>query len=114
MTSAAVHSPMLVGSMRIRLMSNNARKALIFGVIALAATAGYATGAASQSQHTPKGWNYEIKDGKRVPKSGNRVTNPDGSWREETRQGNCVTIKERSASGEYKETRQCDPGNKPS
>jgi len=45
-----------------------------------------------------------------VPK-GNRVTNADGSWREEVRQGNCVTIKERSASGEYKETRQCNPGN---
>ena len=43
-----------------------------------------------------------------MPK-GNRVTNPDGSWREEVRQGNCVTIKERSAAGEYKETRQCNP-----
>ena len=40
----------------------------------------------------------------------NRVTKPDGSWREEIRQGNCVTIKERSATGEYKETRQCNPG----
>ena len=65
---------------------------------------------AAQSQPTPKGWNYEIRDGKRVPKS-DRQTNADGSWREETRQGNCVTIKERSASGEYKETRQCNPGN---
>jgi len=45
-----------------------------------------------------------------VPK-GNRVTNPDGSWREELKQGNCVTIKERSAAGEYKETRQCNPGS---
>ena len=35
-----------------------------------------------RDQQTPKGWSYEIKDGKRVPK-GNRVTNPDGSWREE-------------------------------
>jgi hypothetical protein len=61
-----------------------------------------------QGQQTPKGWNYEIRDGKRVPKA-NRVTNQDGSWREEMRQGNCVTIKERSASGEYKETRQCNP-----
>ena len=38
-----------------------------------------------------------------------RVTNPDGSWREEIRQGNCVTIKQRSATGEYKESRQCNP-----
>ncbi len=51
----------------------------------------------------PKGWNYEIKDGKRVPK-GNRVTNADGSWREEVRQGSCVTVKEKTANGEYKET----------
>ena len=57
---------------------------------------------------TPRNWNYEIKDGKRVPKS-NRVTNADGSWREESKQGNCITVKERSASGEYKETRQCNP-----
>ena len=58
-------------------------------------------------QQTPRDWNYEIKDGKRVPK-GNRQVNADGSWREEIRQGKCVTIKERSAAGEYKETRKCD------
>jgi hypothetical protein len=89
-------------------MSKAAMKALLLGAIALAATAGYATIAAAQNQQTPKNWNYEIKDGKRVPK-GNRVTNPDGSWREVVRQGNCVTIKEKSAAGEYKETRQCNP-----
>ena len=95
-----------------RLMNRTATKALLAGAIALAATAGTATAAnaqAQQAQHTPKGWNYEIKNGQRVPK-GNRVTNPDGSWREEVRQGNCVTIKEKSAAGEYKETRQCNPG----
>jgi ABC-type sugar transport system substrate-binding protein len=92
-------------------MNRTAKRALVLGAVALAATAGYATAASAQSQQTPKGWSYEIKDGKRVPKAGNRVTNPDGSWREEVRQGNCVTIKERSASGEYKETRQCNPSN---
>ena len=93
-------------------MKRTATRALVLGVIALAATAGYATIAAAQSsgqQRTPSGWNYEIRDGKRVPKATNRVTNADGSWREELRQGNCVTIKEKSATGEYKETRQCDP-----
>ena len=85
-------------------------RALMLGAAACAAAVGFATTAYAQNQQTPKGWSYEIKDGKRVPK-GNRVTNPDGSWREEVRQGNCVTIKERSASGEYKETRQCNPGN---
>ena len=85
------------------------KRMLVLGGVALMAAAGYATVAfAQQNQTTPKGWSYEIKDGQRVPK-GNRVTRPDGSWREEVRQGNCVTIKEKSASGEYKETRQCNP-----
>jgi hypothetical protein len=84
----------------------------VLGTVAIAAGLGHAAAASAQQQdqQTPKGWNYEIRDGKRVPKN-NRQTNADGSWREETRQGNCVTIKERSASGEYKETRQCNPGN---
>lgn len=97
-------------------MKLSGKKAMMIGAVALVAAASFATAAYSQSQgqdqQTPKGWNYEIKDGKRVPKA-NRVTNSDGSWREEVRQGNCVTIKERSASGEYKETRQCNPGNSP-
>lgn len=86
-----------------------AKKALVFGGLALVAAACGASTASAQNQQTPKGWNYEIKDGKRVPK-GNRVNNPDGSWREELKQGNCVTVKEMSAKGEYKETRQCNPG----
>ena len=86
------------------------KRMLVLGSIALVAAAGYVTVASAQNQSTPKGWNWEIKDGKRVPKAGNRVDNPDGSWREEVRQGNCVTVKEKSKSGEYKETRQCNPG----
>jgi len=80
---------------------------LMLGGAVLLAAAGGAAAAPPQDQSTPRGFNYEIKDGKRVPKGGNRVTNADGSWREEVRQGNCVTIKEMSAAGEYKETRQC-------
>lgn len=85
---------------------------LLVGVAVLA-TAALAGGALAQStadnntRATPKSWNYEIKDGKRVPK-GQRQTNADGSWREVIRQGKCVTIKEKSAAGEYKETRTCD------
>ena len=75
--------------------------------VAFAATAASAAYAQSADQATPKGWNYEIKDGKRVPK-GERQVNADGSWREEMRQGKCVTIKEKSASGEYKDTRRRD------
>jgi len=85
------------------------RKSVVLGGIAVVAALGVATVASAQNVQTPKGFNYEIKDGKRVPK-GNRVTSKDGSWREEVRQGNCVTVKERSAAGEYKETRQCNGG----
>lgn len=84
------------------------KRMLVLAGVAFVAAAGLAAVAAAQNVATPKDWSYEIKDGKRVPK-GNRVTNPDGSWREEVKQGNCVTIKERSAAGEYKETRQCNP-----
>jgi hypothetical protein len=82
--------------------------------IAVAGVAGVAyaqvaTNASAQAdtQATPKNFNYVIKDGKRVPKS-NRVTNPDGSWREESKVGNCTTVKESNAAGEVKTTRSCD------
>jgi Spy/CpxP family protein refolding chaperone len=81
---------------------------LVLGAVAFAATAVGASAAAAQDQKTPRNFSYEIKDGKRVPK-GNRVVAKDGSWREEIRQGKCVTIKQMSAAGEYTETRQCDP-----
>ncbi len=86
-------------------MSTVSKTAVWLGAIAVAATIGFAGTAVAQA--VPKNWNYEIKDGKRVPK-GQRVTNPDGSWREETRQGKCITVKEKSAAGEYKETRRCE------
>jgi len=83
-------------------------RALLIGCVALGVAAGFASVASAQAvRSTPKGWSYEIKDGKRVPK-GERVVGADGSWREETRQGKCVTVKERTATGEYKETRRCD------
>ena len=84
---------------------NCVSRTALLGTIAVAATIGYA--AAAVAQALPKNWNYEIKDGKRVPKA-ERLTNADGSWREEVRQGKCITIKEKSPSGEYKETRRCD------
>ena len=79
-------------------------------VAAFAAGAAYAQAASGQghghAQATP--FNYEIVDGKRVPKPTRKVTNADGSWREETRQGSCVTIKEGSPDGSVKTTRKCD------
>ena len=79
------------------------------GAVALAATAASAAYAQTTAgdQATPKNFNWEIKDGKRVPK-GDRQVNADGSWREEIRQGKCLTIKEKSSAGEYKESRKCD------
>jgi len=91
-------------------MRKTATMALLIGAIALGAMATYAAAQPAQPQQvqqTPKGWSYNLENGQRVPK-GNRVTNSDGSWREEVRQGNCVTVKEKAASGEYKESRQCD------
>jgi hypothetical protein len=90
------------------------RRAIMFAVggvavAALAAGAALAQSggqAAGVTQSTP--FNYEIKDGKRVPKPTNTVTNADGSTREETRQGNCVTIKEKTPDGAVKTTRKCD------
>lgn len=79
-------------------------------VAALAAGTAYAQSTAGQNAtgtvNTP--FNYEIKDGKRVPKPTSRINNPDGSWREETRQGNCVTVKEGTADGAVKTSRKCD------
>jgi hypothetical protein len=96
------------------LLSNKTlRIALAAGVVALAA-AGLATVTPAFAQRggdkaqgkTPEGWSYEIRNGQRVPR-GNRVTNPDGSWREEIRDGNCTTVRTMSAGGEYRESRQC-------
>jgi ABC-type glycerol-3-phosphate transport system substrate-binding protein len=86
------------------------KRMLVLGAVALVAAAGAAGVAAAQAQQqTPKSWNWTVdKDGKRVPK-GNRTVKADGSWREEIRQGKCVTIKEKSATGEYRETQQCNP-----
>jgi hypothetical protein len=78
-------------------------------VAALAASAAFAQSggqSSSGTQNTP--FNNEIKDGKRVPKPTSRITNADGSWREETRQGNCVTIKEGTPDGAVRTTRKCD------
>ena len=92
------------------------RRAIMFAiggvaVAALAAGAAWAqsgtqNASSSGTQNTP--FNYEIKDGKRVPKPTSKVTNADGSWREETRQGNCITIKTGTADGAVKTTRKCD------
>lgn len=57
---------------------------------------------------SPPGLNYMICNGQRVPKPTNRVTNPDGSWREERKDGTCIVVREKTATGEFKETRSCN------
>ena len=96
-------------------MRRFAMRSVLVVAVATIAVVGVASVARAQAQNhaeehtqaTPKNFNYEIRDGKRVPK-GSRVTNADGSWREETKVGNCTTVKEGSASGEVKITRKCD------
>lgn len=76
--------------------------------LALAAAPTDAQAQAGQGCVSAPGLSYQICNGKRVPKPGNRVVASDGSWREESRQGNCVVVREKTASGEYKESRRCD------
>ena len=92
---------------RVRIM-RVANRAAVSAVAGMLVVAGFAGTAAAQDQRTPKSWSYDLKGGRPVPK-GNRVTNADGSWREVIRQGSCTTIKEKTASGEYRETRECNP-----
>jgi len=84
---------------------------LLTASVALVATVALASWSPALAQRgqakTPDNWPYKIENGRRVPK-GQRTTNPDGSWREEVRDGACVTLKEMSAAGEYRETRKCD------
>ena len=52
-------------------MKSISKTAALLGGIALVAAVGFAERGQRPgecSQATPKGWNYEIKDGKRVPK----------------------------------------------
>ena len=92
------------------------RRAIVYiiGGAAVAALAGAAwaqsgaQNATSGTQNTPVNFDYVIKDGKRVPKPNTRIVNADGTWREETRQGNCVEIKEGLKDGSVKTTRKCD------
>src|SRR5690349_2755311 len=101
--------------MRSGVMNRFATRSMIVAAVAVIAVAGvagvaYAQAQSGHEQHTqatPKNFSYEIKDGKRVPKS-NRVNNADGSWKEEAKVGNCTTVKEGTAAGEVKITRKCD------
>ena len=76
------------------------------GLLALAAVPGAAS-IADPVRKTPDNFSYDIKDGKRVPKGGKRQVTADGSWREERKDGDCPVVREKTAGGEYRETRSC-------
>ena len=63
--------------------------------------------APSGNAKTPSNWSYEIRNGQRVPKATTRVVQADGSWSEETKQGNCVVTRT-GRDGEVREVRKCD------
>ena len=94
-------------SMFVRTTIATALAAAGLGLAALPGSA-LAQPASGQGCVSPPGMNYMICNGQRVPKPGNRVATPGGGWREETRQGNCIVIRERTAAGEFKESRRCD------
>lgn len=56
---------------------------------------------------TPDSFAYEIRNGRRVPRA-NRIQAADGSWKEEAKDGPCVTVREQDAAGVYREVRKCD------
>ncbi|HEV2079602.1 MAG TPA: hypothetical protein VGR19_06875 [Allosphingosinicella sp.] len=74
--------------------------------VGLAAGAAWASTPQQKEGNTPPGWSYELRNGQRVPRVP-RKTNPDGSWTEEIRQGNC-TVTRTGRDGEVRETRKCD------
>jgi hypothetical protein len=80
--------------------------ALAFGALGALSPA-VAQPQGKQTSSTPANFPYEIVNGRRVPR-GNKTVNPDGSWREEVKDGPCVTVKEKTAAGEYREVRKCD------
>ena len=83
--------------------------ALVAAGFGLAAGPGVASAQpSSQGCVSPPGMNYMICNGQRVPKPGNRVASPGGGWREESKQGNCIVVREKTANGEFKESRRCD------
>lgn len=83
-------------------------------VAAVAAAALLAFGAWSpafaqkaKSAKTPDSFSYEIRNGRRVPKD-NRILAADGSWKAESKSGECSTVRQMTPSGEYRETRKCE------
>ena len=95
-------------SMFVRTTFATALVAAGLGLAALPASASAQARPNSQGCVSPPGMNYMICNGQRVPKPGNRVATADGGWREESKQGNCIVVREKTATGEFRESRRCD------
>ena len=89
-----------------RLKLGLAAAAVLIAAVGVAAASPALAQRGERAGRTPPNWSYDIRNGQRVPRAP-RVTNPDGSWREEVRDGNCTTVRTMSAAGEYRESRQC-------
>lgn len=89
-----------------RFQAKAAAGVAVIGAIAAAAWAASPDPQSQRQAQTPPGWSYDIKNGKRVPRV-ERKTNPDGSWTEQYRAGNCMVTRT-GRDGEVRETRKCD------
>jgi|KBSSwiStaDraftv2_1062776.scaffolds.fasta_scaffold1220469_1 hypothetical protein len=85
-----------------------ARKMLMLGAVALIVAAGTAAAASAQIEQTPKNYPYYLKDGKPVRKPV-KVVQSDGTTREETRIGKCVSVKETLPNGDVRRRDECQP-----
>ena len=55
---------------------------------------------------TPPNWNWECRNGKRVPRVA-RTQNPDGSWVEKVDDGKC-TVRRKGTEREFASSTKCD------
>lgn len=84
----------------------HARAAIGAAVIGAISVAAWAIAPQEKpSRNTPPGWSYEVRNGQRVPRVP-RTTNPDGSWTEQYKAGNCIVTRT-GRDGEIRETRKC-------
>jgi hypothetical protein len=75
------------------------------GVLA-ATSAAAAQGGRKEARNTPPEWSYELRNKQRVPRVPRKV-NPDGSWVEDYKAGNC-RVSRTGKPKEVREVRDCN------
>lgn len=91
-------------------MSSTIRTLIAAGFASAALGLAAAPGEAQTTRQgcvSPPGMNYMICNGQRVPKPDRQERLADGSVREESRAGNCVTIRERRPDGSILTRNEC-------